>query len=160
MENINQLLYGNKIILDLRDWWKQIEQKNVEHLINKKDKWNYWWFSEDKKRITTLKDWKINNYKIDKTDILLDEKTEKVDEVKQETKSEVLMDLFLSPDNQVKCTADAYERARCSNKTTFWFISKGKNKAVIVLDFSEWNKPKRTIYPLDKYNLKMKAIKI
>jgi hypothetical protein len=42
----------------------------------------------------------------------------------------------------------------------FWFISKGKDKAVIVLDFSEWKKPKRTIYPLDKYNLKMKPVKV
>ena len=161
MKNFKEL-DTNKRILDLREWWKQIKQSDVEKIMNKKDKWNYWWFSEDKKRITTLKDWKINNYKIDETDILFDEKTEDVDEVKQETKSEVLVDLFLNIENRVKDTAEAYEKARYSNKAPiFWFISKWKwNKAVIVLDFSGWKNPKKTVYPLNKYNLKMKAVEI
>lgn len=159
MEKSRQLNITKKT-LDLREWWKQIEQKDIERIINKKDKWNYWWFNKDKTWITTMKNWKVSNYKVNEVEILFNEKNEKVPEVTQETKSEVLMDLFLTPDNQVKCTAEAYEKARFSNKTMFWFISKGKDKAVIVLDFSEWKKPKRTIYPLDKYNLKMKPVKV
>ena len=64
-------------------------------------------------------------------------KYEKALETRHETKSEILKDLFLTQDNQVKCRAEAYEKAKISNKTIFWFISKGKNKSVIVLDFSE-----------------------
>jgi hypothetical protein len=159
MKNINQLK-DNKKLLDLREWWKQINQKDVEHIMNKKDKWNYWWFSEDKKRITTLRGWKVDNYKANETEILFIEKTEKIDNIDQETKSEILMDLLLSPDNQVKCTADAYEKARFSNKTTFWFITKWQKKAVVVMDFSQWKKTKVTKYPLDKYRLKMKPVKV
>ena len=159
MKNINQLK-DNKKLLDLREWWKQINQKDVEHIMNKKDKWNYWWFSEDKKRITTLRGWKVDNYKANETEILFIEKTEKIDNIDQETKSEILMDLLLSPDNQVKCTADAYEKARFSNKTTFWFITKWQKKAVVVMNFSQWKKPKVTKYPLDKYRLKIKPVKV
>ena len=159
MNNPNQLNTPKKV-LDLREWWKQIKQSDVEKIINKKDKWNYWRFSEDKKRITTLKGWKVDNYKANETEVLFDEKDKKSDDIKQETESEMLMDLFLTPDNQVKCTSDAYKKAKFSNKTTFWFISKGKNKAVIVLDFSEWKKPKVTEYPLDKYRLKIKPVKV
>ena len=159
MKNINQL-NDNKKLLDLREWWKQINQKDVEHIMNKKDKWNYWWFSEDKKRITTLRGWKVDNYKANETEILFIEKTEKIDNIDQETKSEILMDLLLSPDNQVKCTSDAYEKARFSNKTTFWFITKWQKKAVVVMDFSQWKKTKVTKYPLDKYRLKMKPVKV
>ena len=159
MDNLSQLNTPKKV-LDLREWWNQIKQSDVVKIMNKKDKWNYWRFSEDKKRITTLKGWKVDNYKTNETEVLFDEKDEKIGDIKQETKSEVLMDLFLTPNNQVKCAADAYEKARLSNKTTFWFISKGKNKAVIVLDFSEWKKPKITKYPLDKYRLKIKPVKV
>lgn len=159
MDNLSQLNTPKKV-LDLREWWNQIKQSDVVKIMNKKDKWNYWRFSEDKKRITTLKGWKVDNYKTSETEVLFDEKDEKIGDIKQETKSEVLMDLFLTPNNQVKCTADAYEKARLSNKTTFWFISKGKNKSVIVLDFSEWKKPKITKYPLDKYRLKIKPVKV
>ena len=159
MENIKETNSQTKT-LDLREWWKQIGQKDIEKIINRKDKWSYWWFNKDKTWISTMENWKISNYKADEIEILLDEKGEKASGIRQETKSDVLMDLFLTPDNQVKCTADAYEKAKFSNKTTFWFISKGKNKAVVVLDFSEWKKPKRKVYPLDKYNLKMKPVKV
>jgi len=165
MENIKQLDNTNKV-LDLREWWKEIEEKDVEKIINKKDKWNYWWFNEDKKQISTLEGWKITSYKTDETEILFKisfmKDSDKISNINQETKSDVLMDLFLSPENRVKDTAEAYEKSRYSNKIPiFWFISKWKwNKAVIVLDFSEWKKPKRTVYPLNKYNLKMKAVKI
>ena len=91
----------------------------------------------------------------------MSEEPEKASDIKQETKSEVLMDLLLSPENKVKDTKDAYERAKRSDKTTFWFISKDKkNKAVIVLDFSKWSTPKRTVYPLKEYDLKMEAVKV
>jgi len=159
MENPSQLNTPKKV-LDLREWWKQIKQSDVEKIMNKKDKWNYWRFSEDKKRITTLKGWKVDNHKVNETEVLFVENTEKINDIKQETKSEILMDLFLTPDNQVKCTADAYEKAKFSNKTKFWFISKGINKAVIVMDFSQWGKPRVTKYPLDKYRLKMKPVNV
>ena len=153
---------NKKISLDLRWCRKEINQKAVEHIINSKDMWNYWWFNEDKKWITTLKNWKITHYRTNEIDILLDEKDEDSGNVTQETKSEVLIDLFLSPENKVRNTMEAFEKAKYSNKTPiFWFISKWKaRKAVIVLDFSKWKKPKETVYPLDKYNLKMKAVKI
>ena len=159
MENIKQ---SNSIkkTLDLREWWKQIKQKNVEKIINKKDKWKFWWFNEDKKRITTLRGWKVNNYKASEIEVLFVENTEKIDDIDQWTKSEILMDLLLSPDNQVKCTMDAYKKARFSNKTTFWFITKWQEKAVVVMDFSQWKRPKVTKYPLDKYKLKMKPVNI
>ena len=156
MENPSQL-NTPKTVLDLREWWKQIKQSDIEKIINKKDKWNYWRFSEDKKRITTLKGWKVDNHKANEIEVLFVENTEKINDIKQETKSEILMDLFLTPDNQVKCKADAYKKAKFSNKTTFWFIS---NKAVIVMNFSQWKKPKETEYPLDKYRLKMKPVKV
>ena len=159
MENPS-LLNTPKNILDLREWWKQIKQSDVVKIMNKKDKWNYRRFSEDKKRITTLKGWKVDNYKANETKILFVENTENINDIKQETASEVLMDLFLTPDNQVKCTADAYEKAKFSNKTMFWFISKGINKAVIVMDFSQWKKPRVTKYPLNKYRLKMKPVNV
>ena len=150
-----------KETLDLREWWKHIKKDDVEHMINGKEKWKFWWFSDNKNRINTLENWKLKSYKTNETEILLNEKYEKAPKVKQKTKSEVLKDLFLSPDNQVKCTADAYERAKYSDKKIFWFKSKWKhNNAIIVLDFSEWKKPKISRYPLNKYNLKMKAVKI
>ena len=124
--------------------------------------WNYWWFNEDKTWITTLKNWEITHYRTNETEILLDKKDENSSDVKQEIKSEVLMDLFLNPENKVENTREAFEKAKYSNKTPiFWFVSKWKaKKAVIVLDFSKWKEPKETVYPLDKYNLKMKAVKI
>ena len=155
-EKINNI----KTTLDLREWRKQINKKDVESIINKKDKWNYWWFSEDKKFVTTIENWKITNYKVDETNILFIEKAKKIPDIKEEKKDEVLMDLFLSPDCKVNNTLDAYNKAKWSDKTTFWFISKGKNRAVIVLDFSKWKKPIITSYPLDRYNLQMKAVKI
>ena len=154
------LLDNHKVVLHLREWREQIEQNDVEKIINKKDKWSYWRFNKDKTWITTMKNWKFSNYRVNEIEILLDEKHSKISEARQEAKSEVLMDLLLSPDNQVKCTADAYEKAKWSDKTKFWFISKWKRKAVIVLDFSKWKKPKITSYPLDKYNLKMKTVEV
>ena len=151
-----------KKALDLRKWWLQIEKKDVENIINSKDKWCYWWFSEDKKFVTTIKNWKITNYKVWEVEILSSgkPKTNIILRIKQKNKSELLTDLFLSPENRVGCSADAYEKAKSSDKTKFWFISKWKNKAVIVLDFSKWKKPKITSYPLDKYNIKMKAVEV
>lgn len=159
MKNINQLNTAKKA-LDLREWWKQIDKKDAEHIINNKDMWNYWRFNEDKTRVTTLKGWNVVNYKFNETEIIFSENRGKNWDIKHEIKSEVLTDLFLSPDCKVGSTAEAYERARLSDKKVFWFISKGWWKAVIVLDFSQWKKPKRTVYPLDKYNLKMKIVKI
>ena len=160
MKNFKEL-DTNKRILDLREWWKQIKQSDVEKIMNKKDKWNYWWFSEDKKRITTLKGWKINNYKANETKVLFVENTEKIDDIKQESESEILINLYLSPNNKVKDSADAFERARLSNKTVFWFLSKWNwNESVIILDFSKWKNPKIKRYPLDKYNLKIKPVRI
>jgi len=158
MENPRKL--DDKEVLDLRWWWTQIDKKDVERIIRKKDKWNYWWFSEDQKRITTLKGWKVDNYKASDIELLLDKEVWEVSNIKQETESKILMDLFLTPDNQVKCTADAYEKARCSNKTMFWFITKWQKKAVVVMDFSQWKKPRVTKYPLDKYRLKIKPVKV
>ena len=160
MENLKQINSWKKT-LDLREWRKQIKQNDVERIVNEKDMWNYRWFSEDKKRISTLKGWKLNNYKSNEVEILFIEEIEKVSDVKQETKSETLTDLFLSPENKVKNTAEAYEKAKYSNKTPiFRFISKWTKKAIIVLDFSKWKKPKRSVYPLDKYRAKMKVIEI
>lgn len=159
MKNLNQL-NTRKEILDLREWWEQIEQKDIEKIINNKDKWSYWWFNEDKTWVSTIKKWKVSNYRVNEIEILLNETSEKVSEIQQETKSEILTDLFLSPENRVKNTAAAYQRARYSDQRTFWFISAGNNKAIIVLDFSKWGSPKRTVYPLSKYNIKMKPVKI
>lgn len=153
-------LDNDKKVLDLREWWKQIDKQDVERVMSKKNRWSYWRFSKDKTWVTTLHNWKITNYKANEVEVLFVGQAKKISNVKQEAKSEVLMDLLLSPDNQVKCTADAYEKARWSDKTNFWFISKWKRKAVIVLDFSKWKKPKISSYPLDKYNLKMKAVEV
>ena len=159
IEHINE---SSKNSLDLRTWWKQIEKDEIETIMNSKDNWSYWWFNEDKTWITTLKSWKITNYKVNETEILVDETCKIPSNFGEKTKSEVLIDLFLSPENKVKDARDAYEKARYSNKEipVFWFTSKWKDPAVIVLDFSQWKKPKITSYPLDKYNLKMKVVKI
>ena len=161
MENINQI-NSSKKTLDFRNWWKQITKASLEYIIDSKAKWNYWLFNEDKTRITTIENWKISNYKTSETEILLNEETKKFLNIKEGTESEALTDLFLSPETKVKDTSEAYEKAKYSNKTPiFWFITKGDhNKAVVVLDFSQWKKPKIKKYSLDKYNLKMKAIKI
>jgi hypothetical protein len=51
--------------------------------------------------------------------------SDKISNINQKTKSDVLMDLFLSPENRVKDTAEAYEKSKYSNKIPiFWFISK------------------------------------
>ena len=146
--------------LDLRNWWKQIEQKDVEKIINSNDMWQYRWFSKDKKWINTIKNWKINHYNTEEIEIFFNKSQEKIEDTIQETKSEILTDLFLSPANRVKDTADAYQQAKYSDKTKFWFVSKWLNKAVIVLDFSKWDKPKRTVYPFTKYNIKMRPVNI
>jgi hypothetical protein len=39
-------------------------------------------------------------------------------------------------------------------------VSAWRNKAIIMLDFSKWDKPKRTVYPLSKYNIKMKPVNV
>lgn len=162
MGNLDRRLDTNKKILDLREGWIQIKQEDVEEIINNKDKWNYWRFNEDKTRITTLKSCNITNYEVNGTEILFGEISETPSDLKQNTKSKILMDLFLSPENKVRDTRDAYEKAKYSNKKTpvFWFISKWEDKAVIVLDFSQWKEPKITSYPLDKYMLKMKVVNI
>jgi len=152
-----------KTTLDLREWWVHIEKKDVEHIVNNKDNWNYWWFSEDKKRITTLKGWKVENYKIDETEVLSNKKTEKaptIKIIKKEAQPELLTDLFLSPNCKVRDTLEAYEKARYSDKTKFWFISKWKNKFIIVIDFSEWKKPKISRYSLNKYKIKLKPVEV
>lgn len=162
MGNLDRRLDTNKKILDLREGWIQIKQEDVEEIINNKDKWNYWRFNEDKTRITTLKSCNITNYEVNGTEILFGEISETPSDLEQNTKSKILMDLFLSPENKVRDTRDAYEKAKYSNKKTpvFWFISKWEDKAVIVLDFSQWKEPKITSYPLDKYMLKMKVVNI
>ena len=146
--------------LDLREWWKQIWINDIEKIINNKDMWKYRWFSKDKKWVNTIENWKINHYNTEETEIIFSESPEKIEDTKQKTKSEVLTDLFLSPANKVKDNADAYRQARYSDQTTFWFVSKWANKSIIVLDFSGWNKPKRIVYPLNKYNIKMKPVDI
>ena len=146
--------------LDLRKWWIQIKKQDVEQIVNNKDKWKYWWFRDNKHEITTLENGKLSHYKVDEIEVLFNQTPEKVSEVEQETKSEVLTDLFLSPENRVKDTAAAYQKAKYSDKTTFWFVSAWRNKAIIMLDFSKWDKPKRTVYPLSKYNIKMKPVKV
>lgn len=75
-------LNTNKKTLDLWEWWIQIEKEDVEHIVNNKDEWNYWRFSENKERITTLKAWKVNNYKINETEILLNKNKEKAPTIK------------------------------------------------------------------------------
>lgn len=159
MNDVDQLNTTWKL-LDLREWWKQINKEDVEFIINNKDKWNYWWFSDDWLWITTLKNWNIVSYKANETDILLNDTSKSIHALEQKEKSEILTDLFLSPECRVKNTAEAYEKAAYSDKRIFWFISKWKEKSVIVLDFSWWKKPKTTIYLLNKYNLKMKIVKI
>ena len=76
MEESRQLNIAKKT-LDLRGWWKQIEQKDIEKIINKKDKWNYWWFNKDKTWLSTMENWKVSNYKVNEIEILLNEKYEK-----------------------------------------------------------------------------------
>ena len=159
MEKFSQI-NTNKRLLNLRTWWIQIEKADVENIINKWDRWNYW--RCDDTYITTLQNWKLAHYKINETEVLTDEKNRRTPNIKtiKERQSELLTDLFLSPNNQVKCTSEAYEKAKYSDKTEFWFISKGKNKAVVVLDFSKWKKPKISKYPLNKYKIKLKAIEV
>jgi hypothetical protein len=149
--------------LDLSEWWEQIKLSDVEFVIDNKDKWNYWWFNEDKTRLTTLKDWKISNYKLEDTEIVFNEDSKvEISHIKQDTNSKILLDLYLTPDNQVKCSKEAYEKAKYfSNKTMFWFVTKWKNKAVKVYDFSDsLEKPEIKTYPLDEYKIKMTAVKI
>lgn len=159
MINLDQLNTTWKM-LDLREWWEKINREDVEFVINNRDKWNYWCFSEDKTWITTLRDWNVVNYKANETDILFNDTSKSIQDFEQKKKSEILTDLFLSPDCWVWNTAEAYEKAAYSDKKIFWFITRWKEKSVIVLDFSWWKKPKTTIYPLNKYNLKMKVIRI
>ena len=165
MESFSQL-NTNKKTLDLREWWIQIEKEDVEHIVNNKGEWSYWRFSENKERITTLKAWKVNNYKINETEILLNKNKEKaptiktIKIVKKEKQSELLTDLLLSPNCQVRDTLDAYEKAKYSDKTKFWFISKWEDKFVIVLDFSEWKRPKISRYSLNKYKIKLKTVEV
>ncbi len=144
--------------LDLRDWWIQVN--NMEEITNIGNKWKYRWYNKDKTYITTIKNWIISNYKINETKIIFDEKIKKAENIKQKTKSETLIDLFLSPTDRAKDIVDAYEKAKQSDKSIFWFVSKWLNKAIIVLDFSGWKKPKKTVYPLNKYNIKTKITNI
>ena len=146
--------------LDLSEWWEQIKLSDVEFVIDNKDKWNYWWFNEDKTRLTTLKDWKISNYKVEDTEIVFDENSkEEVSHIKQDTNSKILLDLYLTPNNQVKNSREAYKKAKfLSNKTIFWFI---ENNDVKVYDFSNsLEKPEIKAYSLDEYKIKMAAVNI
>jgi hypothetical protein len=99
--------------------------------------------------LTTIKLMKLRFYWINNKEKTPTIKTIKI--VKKEKQSELLTDLLLSPNCQVRDTLDAYEEAKYSDKTKFWFISKWEDKFVIVLDFSKWKKPKISRYSLNKY---------
>lgn len=147
--------------LDLRKWWEQIENKeDIEQIVNNEEKLNnkgkrkYWWFSDNKREIITLNGKKISHYKLDEIEVLFDQSSEKVSKLKKGTESEISTDLFLSRENRVKDEDVAYKKAKLSKKKIFWFVSAWIDKAVIILDFSNWDEPKRTVYPLNKYNIR------
>ncbi len=144
-------------MLDLRDWWKQISKKKVEHVINRKDMWKYWWFNEDKTIITTIEEWKITNYNVKETDIIFKKRTEITSKVTQATGPELLEDLFLDPTCEVKSALEAKDRARYSDNKKFWFK---KGNMVTTIDYSYWDTPKIKKYPLDKYDIKQKTVEI
>ena len=143
--------------LDLREWWKQVSKKNVEHIINSKDMWKYRWFNEDKTIITTIKEWKITNYNVNETDIIFKKRTEITKMVTQKTWPELLEDLFLNPICEVKSALEAKNRARYSDNKKFWLQ---KDNTVTIIDYSYWTPPKIKRHQLDKYNLKKETVKI
>lgn len=144
-------------MLDLREWWKKISKKNVEHIINSKDMWKYWWFNEDKTIITTIENGKITNYEVNKTDIIFKRNTEITKKVTQTTWPELLEDLFLDPTCKVKSALEAKDRARYSDNKKFWLQ---KGNIVTIIDYSYWDKPRIKHYSLDKYNPQKKIVEI
>lgn len=157
MGNINKL--DTTPLLDLREWWQHVSKKNVEHIINNKDMGSYWWFNEDKTIITTIKQWKITNYKVCETDIIFRKKTEIKSKITQAIWPELLEDLLLDPTCEVKSALEAREKVKISDNKKFWFKSKD-GKMVTTIDFSNWDKPKIRKYPLNKYDIKQKTIQI
>ena len=158
MEKINDLS-DNLPVLDLRDWWEKCSIDDVELLINSKKKWKFWWYNQDNDWITTLNNWKIEHHLCSDFQVLLPEE-QGLDEIKNESQDEVCKTLLLSPSCKARDSKDAYERAKYSDKTVFWFESKWKNKAIIVLDFTYWKKPRISRYPLKDYKIKMKTVSI
>ena len=144
-------------MLDLREWWNQVSKKNVEHIINSKDMWRYWWFNEDKTIITTIENWKITNYNVNETDIIFKKRTEITSKVTQATTPELLEDLFLDPTCEVKSALEAKEKAKYSDNKKFWLQ---KDNTVTIIDYSYWTPPKIRRHQLDKYNLKKETVKI
>lgn len=109
-------------------------------------------------KLTTIKLMKLRFYWIKIKKRLLQLKLLKLS--KKEKQSELLTDLLLSPNCQVRDTLDAFEKAKYSDKTKFLFISKWEDKFVIVLDFSEWKRPKISRYSLNKYKIKLKTVEV
>ena len=161
MESIQQINKA-QVQLDLtEDGWKHIDKNDVESIINKKDKWSFWWFNDDKTFVVTLRNGKVDNYKVSESEILFPEIEDEVDHVKEDVKSDILFSLELDPTAEVKDTRDAFEKAKWSDKKVFWFYSKWTHrKAVVVLDFSKGKKPKVVSYPLVTTNVKKKVVKV
>ena len=90
--------------------------------------------------------------------------------VEEQAGSELLQDLLLSPSDEIDYAQQALYRAKYDGQMISWLKPKGKggNKidTIIVLDYTgvDLTKknpiPKRTVYPLNKYNLKKKTVKI
>lgn len=145
--------------LDLTNWWQEITIDEVENIINKKDKWAYYRLTKDGKWISTIKDLKVTNHRTWEVDIQYPENRE-IPKLKEEIKTEILTILELDPTRQAKGSMDAYERAKWSDEKVFWFYTKWKNKAIMIVDYTDIKHPKRKSYPLDKYQVKYKTIKI
>ena len=145
-----------KITIDLNDWWKQIQKKDVEDIINKKKKWKYFLVNDG--WVTTIVNPAVTNYKADEVDIINNETAEIPEAVTQATTPELLKNLVLDPRYKAESALKAKERARNSDNKIFWLERDG---IVTELDFSNnLDNPKIKKYPLNEYNIIKKTVEV
>ena len=136
--------------LDLREWREMVKDSNeAESRVLSGEKWPFCWYDESKQWIVTLKDGLYLPYKVSETNVILPWDS---DTLTEKTWKKILNTLKkykikLNYKYKVEESAEAYRRVQAWEKEKFWFVSEDKS-TIRVLDFTKWDKPVMSDYPI------------
>jgi len=148
--------------LDLREWWEMLKDSNeAQSRVLSEEKWQFYWYDESKQWIITLHNGLYLPYKVSETNVILPSKSGEFTEKMWKKILNTLKKykIKLNYNYKVEDSADAYNRGKAWEKETFWFISEDKS-TIRVLDFTKWEKPVMTDYPIKETKITYDAVEM